>query len=427
MQNGGSMQETPGGPKRSHRITIVDDEFHIRNTILPLLETHGFCVDVFDNGSEALAAFQEEGGDLVLTDVKMPGMDGIELLGRIRALDPDVPVILMTAYADLNMAVNAVKMGAFDFIIKPFDPECLLASVDKGVKYRNLCRLETEYNRQLEEAVAGKTKELQELQGQLILADKMASIGLLSAGIAHEINNPVAFIASNLGSMSKYVGRLTAFIAWQTDMVTSCCGQDILEKHEEYKRANKTDRIVKDMHAMIEESLEGVERIKKIVTSLKSFSRKDENVLVQANLNDLVEGTLTIVWNEIKYVATLNKELGDIPTIRCYPSQLNQVIMNLLVNAAHAIEKGPGTITVRTLADDDAVYLEVGDSGCGISPENMERIFTPFFTTKEAGQGTGLGLSICYDIVARHNGDIDVKSEVGKGTVFTVSLPRRLE
>ena len=406
------------------RVMVVDDEFHVRNTIVLLLEKHGYCAVSFENGVDALAAFQEGGVDLVLSDVKMPGMDGVELLGRIHALDQDIPVILMTAFADLNMVVNAVKMGVYDFIIKPFDPECLMVAVDKGLKYRYLCRLEKDYKRELEEAIAEKAKELQELHGQLILNDKMASIGLLSAGIAHEINNPVAFIASNLGNMGKYIGRLNNFIAWQEDIIKSSCGQDLLEKQEEYKRANKTDHIAKDICAMVDESLDGVERIKTIVTSLKSFSRKDENVLELADLNNLVESTLTIVWNEIKYVANLNKELGDIPAIKCYPSQLSQVIMNLLVNAAHAIEKGPGTISVKTWANDGTVFLEVSDTGCGISPENLGKIFTPFFTTKEAGKGTGLGLSICYDIVTRHNGLFSVKSDVGKGSAFTVSLPR---
>jgi two-component system NtrC family sensor kinase len=177
---------------------------------------------------------------------------------------------------------------------------------------------------------------------------------------------------------------------------------------------------------MVEESLEGVERIKRIVASLKSFSRKDENVLADANLNELIESTLTIVWNEIKYVATLAKELGDIPLIKCYPAQLNQVIMNLLVNAGHAIEK-QGDITVRTWHDGDNAFFSVADTGCGIPEANLQRIFEPFFTTKETGKGTGLGLSIVYEIVRKHNGTIQVESEPGRGTTFTVSLPAGLD
>jgi len=404
------------------RIIVVDDEFHVRNTIAPLLEKRGYRVTTFGTAGDMLASYRRGDGDLVLTDVKMPGMDGVTLLDRIRGLDPDVPVILMTAYADLDMTINALRMGAYDFIIKPFDSEYLLSAVGKGLKFRYLCKFEREHKARLEEAVAAKTKELQELHAQFVLSEKMAAIGLLSAGIAHEINNPVAFIASNLVSMCKYVSRMTDFVAWQAGLIASCCSPDLLAEHERYKRANKIDYVAREMGVMAEESLDGVERIKKIVRSLKSFSRKDENVLVEANLNELVESTLTLVWNEIKYVATLNRELGDIPSIKCYPSQLNQVIVNLLINAAQALNQ-QGQITIRTLHDGGSVLLSIADTGQGIPPEHLDRIFEPMFTTKEPGKGTGLGLSIVNDIVRKHNGEITVDSEPGRGTTFTVRLP----
>ncbi len=421
------MQETSGEMQGNQRILVVDDEFHVRTTIVTLLEKHGHCADRFENADAALAVFLERGADLVLTDVKMPGMDWSELLGRIRAVDPDIPVMLMTAYSDKNLTLNALKMGVYDFILKPFDPDYLLASVSKALKYRHLCRSEKDHKANLEKAVADKTRELQEIHGRLVLSEKMAAIGLLSAGVAHEINNPLSFVSSNLVSMDRHVRRLTEFVDRQTTLIASHCNTDVIEELEQFRRTRKIDYIVEDMHDIVAESLEGAERIKKIVASLKGFSRKDENILVEANLNDLIESTLTIVWNEIKYVATLNKELGDIPAIKCYPSQLSQVIMNLLVNAAHAFDKGPGTITIRTWADDASVYLEVRDTGCGIGPEHMDKIFTPFFTTKETGKGTGLGLSICYDIIARHNSFIKVESEVGQGSTFTVSLLRSLD
>lgn len=416
------MPETLDVIRHSLRVMVVDDEPHICNTLTLLLEKHGCRVESFLSGSEVLESFRKGDSDLVLTDVKMPGMDGVEFLGRIRALDPDLPVILMTAYADLDMTVKALKMGAYDFIIKPFDPEYLLAAVDKGLKYRYLCQLERDHTARLEKAVAEKTKELQELHAKFIHSEKMAAIGLLSAGIAHEINNPISFIASNLGSMGKYVGRMTDFVAWQEGLIESGCSPDILEEHERYKRASKIDYVTKEMRLMVEELMEGVERIKKIVGSLKTFSRKDDNVLVEANLNDLVESTLTIVWNEIKYVATVTRELGDIPPINCFPSQLNQVIVNLLINAAQALEQ-QGEITIRTWHDGESVFLSVADTGQGIPAENLERIFEPMFTTKEPGKGTGLGLSIVHDIVRTHNGEITVASEPGRGTTFTVRLP----
>jgi two-component system NtrC family sensor kinase len=350
-------------------------------------------------------------------------MDGVELLGFIRKVDPEVPVILMTAYANLDMAIDVIKMGAFDFIIKPFDPDTLVAAVNKAIKYRDLCQLEKNHKVRLEEALAERTRELQELHEQMVLSEKLASIGLLAAGIVHEINTPISFVSSNLGSMARYVDRMAEFLAWQTDVIKTCCSPEVLREQEQRMPVAKIDRIIKDMSVIVEESQEGVERIKLIVGSLKSFARKDADVVVEANLNDLVKSTLTIVWNEIKYVATLNKEFGNIPVIRCYPSQLNQVILNLLVNAAHAIEKDPGTISIRTWVDEALVCLEVSDTGCGISDENRDKIFAPFFTTKEAGVGTGLGLAISADIVRKHGGEILVASEVGAGTTFTVRLP----
>lgn len=410
--------------QRKPRVMVVDDEPHVRATIVALLEQQGHELSAFANGHDALAAYSQTAFDLVLADVKMPGMGGVELLRQIRAIDQEVPVILMTAYADLDTAVNAIKLGAFDFIIKPFDLDYLLTAIDKGVKFRFLCQLEQDYMAHLGKAITEKTRELEELHGQVVLSEKMAAIGLLSAGIAHEINNPVAFIASNLASMRKYLGRLHDFMAGQTELINSHCASEIIATQERSRQEKKIDLLTTNLFEMIAESLEGTERIKKIVGSLKTFARKDENEVGEANLNELVESTLTIVWNEIKYVASLTREFGDIPTIKCYPSQLNQIIMNLLVNAAHAITEGPGNIIIRTWADNEAVHLQVSDSGCGISPENMTQIFTPFFTTKEVGKGTGLGLSICHDIVDRHHGTIKVDSELGKGTTFTVTLPR---
>lgn len=416
------MQPIASHTQQSRQIIVVDDELHVRKTIASYLEKHGCRVTVFDNSGDALAAFQGHGCDLVLTDVKMPGMDGVELLGRIRDIDRDVPVVLMTAYANLDMAVNAIKKGAFDFIIKPVEFEYLLAAVEKGLRYRYLSLLEKDHAARLEKAVEEKTRELQGMHRQMVHSEKMAAVGLLSAGVAHEINNPLSFVASNLSTLRKYFSRFNDLLAWQTGVINSSGNPDIVQEQEDLKRTLKIDRFAGDVQGLLDESLDGVDRIKRIVAGLKSFAHKDENTAAETNLNDLIQSTLTIVWNEIKYVAELKKELGDIPLIKCYPSQINQVIMNLLVNAAHAIEKS-GTITVRTWADGDFVCMSVADTGCGMSEETKSRIFELFFTTKEVGKGTGLGLPISYDIVRKHGGTIDVESWVGKGTIFTVCLP----
>jgi Signal transduction histidine kinase regulating C4-dicarboxylate transport system len=180
--------------------------------------------------------------------------------------------------------------------------------------------------------------------------------------------------------------------------------------------------ILEDMQPLVDESLEGAERVKRIVQDLKNFARADENRFVKADLNQLVQSTINIVRNEIKYVADLELHLGEIPEIVCIPQQINQVITNLLVNAAQAMDK-QGQITITTRQDGDRVLLKVRDTGCGMTDEVRRKIFDPFFTTKEVGKGTGLGLAICYDIIQKHQGEIEVESKSGVGTLFWVWLP----
>ncbi len=265
---------------------------------------------------------------------------------------------------------------------------------------------------------------LESSQKQLFQQEKMASIGQLAAGVAHEINNPMGFITSNLGTLSKYAGRLNEYIATAEQVLKS--GEDRHSAVETLAAARtrlKIDRVISDITQLVDESLDGASRVRRIVQDLKSFSRVDQAESALVNLNEALETTINIAWNEIKYVAAFNREFGEIPAITCHPQQLNQVFLNLLVNAGHALEGINGSITVRTWGDADNVFVAVSDSGKGIPPENLTRIFEPFFTTKEVGKGTGLGLSISYEIVKKHGGEISVESTVGVGTTFTVRLP----
>lgn len=271
--------------------------------------------------------------------------------------------------------------------------------------------------RELEKAYA----ELQSTQTWVVQQEKMASIGQMAAGVAHEINNPMGFITSNLNTMNKYMDRFREYQRALGEHLASC-QSETKTSLEEMRRRLKIDFILEDTGSLVSESLEGAERVRKIVQDLKSFSRVDEADEKFADINQSLESTINIAWNEIKYVATLNKDFGDVPQIKCYPQQLNQVFMNLLVNAAHAIS-GQGEITVRSWSDADNVFVSVSDTGSGIPEEIQQRIFEPFFTTKETGKGTGLGLSISYDIIRKHGGDIMLESTVGQGTTFTVRLP----
>jgi two-component system NtrC family sensor kinase len=250
----------------------------------------------------------------------------------------------------------------------------------------------------------------------------MASIGQLAAGVAHEINNPMGFIISNLTSLGRYMEKVTAYLDASEHHFATCdtsIGDLLLQDRKKFK----IDQIRTDLPELIRESQEGAERVRRIVQDLKSFSRIDSASHGYFDLNDGLESTLSIVWNELKYKTTVNKEYGKLPQVWCNLGQLNQVFMNLLVNAAQAIET-QGEILIRTWAEAEEVGIAISDTGNGIPAETLSHVFDPFFTTKEVGKGTGLGLAIAYDIVVnKHGGSIGVKSQVGEGTCFTIMLP----
>ncbi|MDX1252966.1 MAG: PAS domain-containing protein [Gammaproteobacteria bacterium] len=267
--------------------------------------------------------------------------------------------------------------------------------------------------------------QLQEAQSQLLQSEKMASIGQLAAGVAHEINNPVGYVSSNLGSLSKYIEDIFKVVdAYEKAEPILDSDRQILEGIRSIKKDVDIEFLKVDVMELIKESVGGVRRVKEIVQDLKDFSHVDEAEWQTVDLHKGLDSTLNIVHNEIKYKAKIVKEYGDLPLVECLASQLNQVFMNLLVNAAHAIEER-GIISIRTGTKDDQVWVEVSDTGKGIPPENLNRIFEPFFTTKPVGKGTGLGLSLSYGIVMKHGGNFEVQSEVGKGTNFKVWLPVR--
>lgn len=289
-------------------------------------------------------------------------------------------------------------------------------SLEERVKERtsDLAAANIQLAREQEELteLLGKVEEAQQ---QLLQSEKMAAIGQLAAGVAHEINNPVGFVNSNLGTLKTYVGQLLNVItAYETGVP-----EDIAAAR------NKADIefLRDDLPSLVAESQEGLSRVTKIVQDLKDFSHVDQAEHQRADLNAAIESTLNVVWNELKYKAEIVRELGDIPAVACVPAQINQVFMNLLVNAAQAIEH-QGKIFVRSGAENNQAWFEIEDTGQGMSEEVRNRIFEPFFTTKPVGKGTGLGLSISYDIIVKkHGGNLDVRSTPGKGTCFRIWLP----
>ena len=558
----------------SGTVLVVDDSPLICKTVCQVIEPSGYTVLAATGGKEALQILVDQGErvDVVITDVIMPVIGGVELMGKIHELFPDLPVILMTAYSNIDIVITAIKKRAFDLILKPVDANLLQQAVEKALKQKNLLHLEKNYLQTLKQTVKEKTrelnlkmteleearttqiteheelkilfhkvqdikdewertmdcigdivllvdpegkirrcnqalrlfvglgymdilgtdwrelflnhsltsgtaftsgtelhhkpsgrwfifteypftdrtenktrgtvitlhdttelkitmdalgkayKELQASQAQVLQSEKMASIGQLAAGVAHEINNPIGFISSNLGTLGKYLERLSGFMTSQTRIIEHAASPEARQELAAFRRELKIDRIVPDIDKLIGESLDGANRVRKIVKDLNTFSRVDKGNSEVADLVECLESAVTIVWNELKYKVTLNRNYGTIPPLNCYPQQLNQVFMNLLVNAGHSIES-QGLITITTWSDNKTANVSIADNGCGIDPEHLNRIFEPFFTTKEVGKGTGLGLSISYDIIKKHHGDITVESMVGAGTTFTVRLP----
>lgn len=283
-------------------------------------------------------------------------------------------------------------------------------------------QLHIEQKRRLE-SLRQLNQQLAEAQSHLMQSDKMASIGQLAAGVAHEINNPIGYVYSNLGTLEKYVQDTFALLDLYEQAETAISDPTLRTQLTVAKDKLDLKFLKEDLQALMAESKDGITRVKKIVQNLKDFSHVDTNDEWHfSNLHQGLDSTLNIVNNEIKYKAEVVKEYGIIPEVECLSSQLNQVFMNLLVNAAHAIEEH-GTITVRTGQQEDKVWVEVADTGKGIKPEHLQKIFDPFFTTKPIGKGTGLGLSLSYGILQKHHGRIEVRSEIGKGTTFRVSLP----
>ena len=267
---------------------------------------------------------------------------------------------------------------------------------------------------------------LKEAQSQLVQSEKMASVGQLAAGVAHEINNPIGFIMSNLGTLRDYVSVLTELIDRYRQYAATAEAADpdtaLLTTIRETEASEDLPFVVEDIGELLTESIDGTVRVRDIVLGLKSFSRVDNATVTLADLHEGIESTLRVVRNEIKYRCDVERDYSHVPPVRCNIAQINQVLMNLFVNAAQSMAT-KGTLLIRTYVEADYACIDVSDTGSGIDDATLSKIFDPFFTTKEVGSGTGLGLAISYGIVREHGGEIRVASEVGVGTTFTVALP----
>ncbi|WP_246312612.1 hybrid sensor histidine kinase/response regulator [Pseudaquabacterium terrae] len=404
--------------------------------------TAAFELDSAYQGQEGLAKVQaslREGRPYAMAFVDMrmpPGWDGVETIEHLWRADPRLQVVICTAYSDTSWDEIFQRLDARDRLLilkKPFDnvevrqlaqalttkwqmtqqAALQIDSLEAAVDER------THKLTQANEALQAEIAERKHLEAQLVQQEKLASIGQLAAGVAHEINNPIGYIFSNVGTLEGYLEDLFRMLDAYEQTPAAL---PLRPLREELQIGYLKD----DVPSLMRETKEGVRRVRQIVQDLKDFSHVDslqEWQVVQ--LHQGIDSTLNVVGSELRYKADVVKEYGAVPEIECLSSQINQVVMNLVVNAAHAMGERRGRIVIRTGSADGEAWFEVADDGSGIPKDVLPRIFDPFFTTKPIGKGTGLGLSLSYGIVQKHQGRITVDSEIGRGTTFRVTLPLR--
>jgi signal transduction histidine kinase len=384
------------------KILIVDDEKVTMKNLEHVMKNEGYEVIGTESGQNALKLLDEYQFDVILTDIRMEEVDGIQILKRCRELYPDTEVIMITGYASLESAIHAMKQGAFYYIAKPFKLDEVRKVVKEAVekvklKKENIALLDVKSS--LEHAVKEAVGKLYEKQAQLIAAEKLAILGTFAAGVAHEINNPLAIINEKAGLM-----------------------KDILEMSEDCKHKTR-------FLNLLDAIFESVNRCQRVTHRILGFARKTEVSIEIFNLNDLIKYLTVFLEKEIFY-KNIHLELNlkeNLPEVRSDKGQLQQVFLNIIKNAIDAVENG-GLVAVSTdIKDENMVKVSIKDNGHGISGEDLKHMFEPFFTTKEKGKGTGLGLSITYGIVKNLGGNILVESEVNKGTTFIVEIPTNSE
>ena len=394
---------------------------------------------VLDSADQVIAMITEEGAIMAINRIGAEQFDATpaQLAGRnfFDLLPPEFGIPIADQIAEVMLTGHSSEVDAarnrriFHVTVYPVPgapPRVVVYASDVTDKVAADALLHKE-REQLAAALAHQrelNRKLEDAQNQLLQSEKMASLGQLAAGVAHEINNPIGFVRSNVTTLKGYLDSLFAIIAAYDGQAAQSATPETLAALAAIKQREDYDFLHEDIFQLLAESQDGLTRVQDIVQNLKDFSRVGESGFGWADLHACLDSTLNIIWNELKYKCTVVKHYDPtLPQVYCIASQLNQVFMNLLVNAGHAIaERGEITITTSH-GPDGMAHVAISDTGCGIAAEHLPHLFEPFFTTKPIGKGTGLGLSITYGIIGKHKGSIDVSSEVGKGTTFTVNLP----
>lgn len=424
------------------KILVVDDSSFYLSMVNKYLQEIPSVTEVFlcSNPHEVISIVDTNNIDILIMDVIMPELSGFDLLKTLRADKKydDIPIIMFTSLNDLESYKRCYELGASDFISKPINIiefharlKVAIQSKTSSNDYKQLIEITRKQNLNLMEMNA----KLTDTKFHLVQSEKMAAIGNLAAGIAHEINNPMGFVSSNFEILKKYFSKLSEYIRYIHETYDGINPKDpasyadltaqVLEKHKQLK----IDMILDELSGVLSDSEDGVKRVTAIVQSLRVFARSvQDDEKDTYSLIDIINQVMLISNNEIKYVAHVHLSIPEDIILYCNKVQIGQVFINILVNAAQAIRSQQrsdmGTITIIAEKSAKMIAVHVIDDGPGIPEEYLLKLFDPFFTTKDIGQGTGLGLSISYDIVVnKHNGTIDVSSEPGKGTEFIVKLP----
>ncbi len=408
------ISETELGTLRVKGKTAEDDRWYERGDL------KGRLASVTSEEGEGMLLGEDKRimNDLVLLKAEHPDL---ELTNLLR-----LPFTLVEGDLEGVLFLANKKEGKEFALLDEIYISQIFDYAANNIAFSRLMEELTETNASLQEEKFRQEQliaELKDTQNKLVQAEKMASIGTLAAGVAHEINNPIGYVNSNLTSLGRYTTDLLGALDRMTALVESGGNAEQIAQVQGIAQELDLEFLKEDLEMLVNESLEGTTRVTQIVQDLRDYSRLDSTAsMLPSDLLKGLDSTLNIVHNELKYKATIVKEYGELPLVPCVASQINQVFMNLLVNAGQAIDQ-QGTITLRSWVEGEYAVVSVSDTGKGIPPDILPKLFEPFFTTKPVGKGTGLGLSLSYSIVEAHHGSIDVESEVGQGTTFSVRLP----
>lgn len=397
------------GMESRYTIAVVDDEQSIRTLLCKMLTQAGFEVLPYASGEAAYAAFEVQKPDLMLLDVFMPGWTGYDVCAAVRqTLKDDItPIIIMTGNDDLQSIEAAFHSGATDFFPKPLNFPLLIQRLRYALRNTEAWQMQTAYQR------------------SMLQSEKMASLGQLAAGIAHEINNPIGYVISNVQLLAECAPKMNAFVQELKTIAQSPAPAS--DRHATIKRLEvdmALDRFSDDLPHIMNDIEDGLERISEIVKSLKVYAHPEEDKLERTDFSELLVSVEKLLLGNVKNRVSLTVEVPEEPVyVMAVAPKLCQVFINLVMNAVQSIKHDHGEVQVKLYPEGTQVHVDVIDNGIGMEPLALTKVFDPFYTTKEIGEGTGLGLSVSKAIVEKHGGHLSVQSQLGEGSLFRVSLP----